>query len=232
MAENNQPPVSPHLAFGLREVAGTDNNTVPGQSTFGVGRPDIPARAAQFPDCHCQYRRHDLRSEPRRRRRHDDDVLYSRPDGIVVDTDPRMISNLIADQTANNPAALEAQAAASLGSGYLNQIPNPAFDPGLPATRSPTRNSLSATAPRRLPSTPPATCSSTTSRRTPACRRRSTRWFTFFGQFFDHGLDLVTKGGSGTVFIPLQPDDPLITSARRHCRHRRRVTNPASSSWC
>ena len=35
-------------------------------------------------------------------------------------------------------------------------------------------------------------------------------WMTFFGQFFDHGLDLVTKGGSGTVFIPLQPDDPLI----------------------
>jgi Ca2+-binding RTX toxin-like protein len=35
-------------------------------------------------------------------------------------------------------------------------------------------------------------------------------WFTFFGQFFDHGLDLVTKGGNGTIFIPLQPDDPLI----------------------
>ncbi|MBZ9793818.1 heme peroxidase, partial [Rhizobium sp. 3T7] len=35
-------------------------------------------------------------------------------------------------------------------------------------------------------------------------------WMTFFGQFFDHGLDLVTKGGSGTVFIPLQPDDPLF----------------------
>src|SRR6267143_404246 len=34
-------------------------------------------------------------------------------------------------------------------------------------------------------------------------------WMTFFGQFFDHGLDLVTKGGSGTIFIPLQPDDPL-----------------------
>ena len=33
--------------------------------------------------------------------------------------------------------------------------------------------------------------------------------FTFFGQFFDHGLDLITKGGNGTVFIPLQPDDPL-----------------------
>ena len=34
-------------------------------------------------------------------------------------------------------------------------------------------------------------------------------WFTLFGQFFDHGLDLVAKGGSGTVFVPLQPDDPL-----------------------
>ena len=34
---------------------------------------------------------------------------------------------------------------------------------------------------------------------------------TLFGQFFDHGLDLVSKGGSGTVFIPLMPDDPLIT---------------------
>jgi hypothetical protein len=34
-------------------------------------------------------------------------------------------------------------------------------------------------------------------------------WFTLFGQFFDHGLDLVKKGGSGTVLLPLQPDDPL-----------------------
>lgn len=38
-------------------------------------------------------------------------------------------------------------------------------------------------------------------------------WFTLFGQFFDHGLDLVGKGGSGTVFIPLQPDDPLYDPA-------------------
>jgi Ca2+-binding RTX toxin-like protein len=38
-------------------------------------------------------------------------------------------------------------------------------------------------------------------------------WFTLFGQFFDHGLDLVNKGGSGTVFIPLEPDDPLYDPA-------------------
>ena len=35
-------------------------------------------------------------------------------------------------------------------------------------------------------------------------------FFTFFGQFFDHGLDLISKNAAnGTVFIPLSPDDPL-----------------------
>lgn len=38
-------------------------------------------------------------------------------------------------------------------------------------------------------------------------------WMTFFGQFFDHGLDLITKGNNGTVFIPLQADDPLVLGA-------------------
>ena len=33
--------------------------------------------------------------------------------------------------------------------------------------------------------------------------------FTFFGQFFDHGVDQTVKSG-GTVFVPLQADDPLI----------------------
>ncbi|WP_223217093.1 peroxidase family protein, partial [Rhizobium cauense] len=35
-------------------------------------------------------------------------------------------------------------------------------------------------------------------------------WMTFFGQFFDHGLDLITKGGNGTIYIPLANDDPLV----------------------
>ena len=45
-------------------------------------------------------------------------------------------------------------------------------------------------------------------------------WFTLFGQFFDHGLDLVNKGGNGTVIIPLQPDDPLYARAATR------------TSWC
>ena len=36
MAETNQLPVSPHLAFGLRQVQGTLNNTVPGNQNFGA----------------------------------------------------------------------------------------------------------------------------------------------------------------------------------------------------
>ncbi|HZY08018.1 MAG TPA: peroxidase family protein, partial [Ilumatobacteraceae bacterium] len=35
-------------------------------------------------------------------------------------------------------------------------------------------------------------------------------WFTFFGQFFDHGVDQTVKSGAQVV-IPLRADDPLIT---------------------
>src|SRR6185437_3958211 len=35
--------------------------------------------------------------------------------------------------------------------------------------------------------------------------------FTFFGQFFDHGVDQTVKSGAA-VFIPLKADDPLITA--------------------
>ncbi len=35
-------------------------------------------------------------------------------------------------------------------------------------------------------------------------------FFTFFGQFFDHGLDLISKDDTnGIVYIPLTQDDPL-----------------------
>src|SRR5258705_13956907 len=34
-AEADQGPINPHLAFGLREVAGTNNSSVPGQAFFG-----------------------------------------------------------------------------------------------------------------------------------------------------------------------------------------------------
>ena len=46
MAEAGQPPVTPHLAFGLRQIAGTNNNTATGiggtTSTFGAAGRTMP----------------------------------------------------------------------------------------------------------------------------------------------------------------------------------------------
>ena len=56
--------------------------------------------------------------------------------------------------------------------------------------------------------------------------------FTFFGQFFDHGVDQTVKSGAN-VFIPLKADDPL-----RHRSARTASPTPvtrsrrASASWC
>ncbi len=38
-------------------------------------------------------------------------------------------------------------------------------------------------------------------------------WMSQFGQFFDHGLDFVSKGVDGSVAIELMPSDPLYNSA-------------------
>ena len=37
----------------------------------------------------------------------------------------------------------------------------------------------------------------------------SNSWFAYFGQFFDHGLDLISKGSGKTIKIALATDDPL-----------------------
>ncbi|WP_122263123.1 peroxidase family protein [Ornithinimicrobium cerasi] len=52
-------------------------------------------------------------------------------------------------------------------------------------------------------------------------------WFVLFGQFFDHGLDLVNKGGSGTIVVPLAQDDPLynVTPPDRRFMMLDRATN-------
>lgn len=38
-------------------------------------------------------------------------------------------------------------------------------------------------------------------------------WMTLFGQFFDHGLDLVHKGAPGIIYMPLLPSDSLYSTA-------------------
>ena len=107
---------------------------------------------------------------------------YTQTSGNVFDTKPREASNAIVDQTSHNPAASAAY--------EQNDRPGKAIipdnDPGSDLYFIPNRatdEGLSAS---------------------------YNSWFTLFGQFFDHGLDLVNKGGNGSVMVPLEPGDPLF----------------------
>src|SRR6185312_14964647 len=119
MAEAGQPPVNPHLAFGLREVAGTNNNAVPGQDTFGAADQTFPTATTQY------FRTVTVNVDgtifdPNPGVAGDTmTTTYAStdPSSLVVDTAPRTISNLISDISVNNPAALQTaqEFAAQLG---------------------------------------------------------------------------------------------------------------------
>ncbi len=202
MAEAGQPPVNPLLSFGLRTVSGTGNNLVPGQTAFGSTDEVFPT----VTDPVFQTAQSFGPGQP--------NTTYAQTSGFVVDAQPRMISNLISDQTANNPAAVAAQLqqASFLGAGYQNtttagvdKIFGTADDIVGGNQATPTSASASSQA------IPGLAQSLFINNVTPdnGLSAPSNSWFTFFGQFFDHGLDMIDKGGNGTVYIPLTPDDPL-----------------------
>src|SRR3954462_6675468 len=150
----------PRLPFGLRTVDGSFNHLVDGQTRFGSSDQLFPRLAPPlFRDA-------------------ENATTYKQNDGTVIDAQPRIISNLIVDQTVRNPTAVDASTERNGGTAPtaepLGTLPigNVAPDVGL-------------SAPFNI-------------------------MFTFFGQFFDHGLDLVNKGGNGIVTVPLQADDPLF----------------------
>ncbi|MFP8881579.1 MAG: heme peroxidase, partial [Myxococcota bacterium] len=162
------------LPWGLRTVDGSFNNLTPDQT--GFGQADLEFLSIVEPE----YPNAQTLTAPMA----DNDVpgaktSYVRGDGRTVqDSTPRLISNLIVNQSTMNPAAVQAAAdedGTLLGPDIAGAdqflIPNTAPDEGL-------------SAPFNL-------------------------FMTFFGQFFDHGLDLVNKGGNGVVFMPLAQDDPL-----------------------
>src|SRR5215475_5518610 len=188
------------VPFGLRTIDGTFNNVIPGQENFG-------AADELFPRLTDQFFRNDLDGDTF-------DANGPAPGGVVtntnfnspgdvVDADPRIISNLIVDQTSRNPAAVAVAGSAGedlvwataddiLNDGVSILRTRPGLD-GILGTQDDIADfSFDNVAPDAALSAP------------------FNLWFVFFGQFFDHGLDLVQKGGSGTVFIPLQADDPLI----------------------
>src|SRR5262245_42415003 len=201
MAEAGQPPVSPHLAFGLRQLEGTNNNTSTGlggdASTFGAADQSMPLFAP------------------------DDQIFtaqYLPGTQFVFDGEPRTISNLIADQTASNPAAVQAFMASNGISSLVVQDPTTLLfsaDPlavdingvSLVANLDPVTGTFTINPDAGTLSIPNQTPDGGIS-------APYSTWFTLFGQFFDHGLDLITKSAAGPqqelVFITLNPGDPLF----------------------
>src|SRR3954447_17031605 len=176
---------NPLLPYGLRTVDGSENNLQPGQDTFGAADQIFPRLAT-----------------PNFRAAEDSDfglgpvgppgpTSYTQKRGSVVDSQPRVISNLIVDQTASNPAAVKA--ARSPHRTFLGKPVEPCTEPGVPKDCIPAGETL------------PIPNVTTDVGLSPPYNS----WFTLFGQFFDHGIDFTVKSG-GTVFVPLKADDPLI----------------------
>ena len=183
----------PQLPRGLRTVDGTFNNLVPGQvDANGVQSQFFGAADQLFP----------RRTTPVFRAA-EAGTSYTQLAGNVFDSQPRMISNLIVDQTRHNPAAVAANVN-PCGSGQFvcgggGVVAGPGLD-GVFGT-TPT-DPAGADDVLFIPNITPDF----------GLSAPFNLMFTFFGQFFDHGLDLVNKGGNGSVIMPLRPDDPLFVA--------------------
>jgi Ca2+-binding RTX toxin-like protein len=151
------------------------------------------------------------------------DYGYTTTPGNVVDTAPRTISNLIVDQTLDNPAAIAVALQMNGLSGAaltaaINQIvaardalkvamADPVPDPlAIDAAQAALDARLTQYA---VELEPDGTIVIVNAAPDEGLSAPFNGWMTLFGQFFDHGLDLVQKAATTKVYIPLQPDDPL-----------------------
>src|SRR3954447_11093101 len=183
-------------SYGLRTVDGSCNNLLPGREKFAAADVPFPRLAGSpvFRTAEGAPAGFFGAGSPAI-----PSSSYAQKKGFVFDSQTRLISNLIVDQTSTNPAAV---AAAQFPVRSQN---NPAS--AIPCTTDPT------------PTTPGSPADCTPAHKTLFIPNVTTdvglsppfnTWFTFFGQFFDHGVDQTVKSG-GTVFVPLRDDDPLVT---------------------
>jgi Ca2+-binding RTX toxin-like protein len=192
------------VPFGLRTVDGSLNNLVRDQLHFGAADQDFPLLLDQVFRNDADGDSIDLNGPAPGGVLVNGNYARTGPGGSVVDADPRTISNLIVDQTITNPAAVQAYVDAGLGvlaDGTQLDPEGVAYAPG-------TLLDLDGVA---IPAGVTLGFSNVTPDEGLSAPFNS--WFTFFGQFFDHGLDLVDKDGNGAVFIPLEDDDPLVAGA-------------------
>ncbi|MGI9405448.1 MAG: peroxidase family protein, partial [Hyphomicrobiaceae bacterium] len=202
--------------IGMRTLSGELNNLLQDQSTFGttgefprLGEADYRDDSATgFPETGFPLgppgapvvTNTDYQQSGSQDNTGPGDVPDGVADGDVVDSDPRIISNLVVDLSVNNPAAIVAAGADPGTDGVFGGgDPEDTFGDGVELIDP---DGVAGTGDEFffIPNVAPDE----------GLSAPFNAWMTFFGQFFDHGLDLINKGGSGTVFMPLQPDDPLF----------------------
>ena len=187
--------------LGIRTVDGTFNNILPGQTDFGAA--DQPFNHLVTPQYAPGYQpgatvggvvqRLDTNGDPMFMDALGNQVPIGTPGAIPVmmvvgDSTPRTISTLIADMTSNNPAATEAynaSVAAGTGATSAEILDDLGNGTGVFLYTIP---NVSPDAGLSAP---------------------FNSWMTLFGQFFDHGLDSINKGGAGKVYIQINPGDDL-----------------------
>ncbi|MFL6134587.1 MAG: peroxidase family protein, partial [Nocardioidaceae bacterium] len=188
---------TPLVSQGLRTVDGSCNNLQPGQETYGAADQLFPRIASK------SFRDAEERSPfgaPGR-------SSYKQNSGTVVDSEPRVVSNLISDQTSSNPAAVAAAGNPVRSQGNQGVLPC-TTDPDETAT-PPVEGEPAGCVPSDKTLFIPNVTTDV------GLSPPYNSLFTLFGQFFDHGIDQTVKGG-GTVFVPLKADDPLRTVGPDH----------------
>lgn len=226
----------PHLPYGLRTVDGSYNNLIPGRENWGASDQLMPRLLDPRYRAETDNESVDINGPAPGGVVNNNDYGNG---GNVVDSDPRTITNLISDQTLKNPAAIIAalqfaeyagnlidatnairgayqtylDAAGSAASAAIVGITDPAQrKAAVEAAIEPLRTALHESLAAQygfemdgnsivLPNVAPDE----------GLSAPFNAWMTFFGQFFDHGLDLIHKGSNGTIFVPLAADDPLRT---------------------
>ncbi|HWS14495.1 MAG TPA: hypothetical protein VN279_16955, partial [Rhodocyclaceae bacterium] len=101
------------VPFGLRTISGAFNNLIAGRTDFGAADLVFPRMLTSV------FRPGEIVSidpDGLGGQAVGDPTSYTQTSGFVFDSQPRTISNLIVDQTANNPAAVAA-AGQTEGSG-------------------------------------------------------------------------------------------------------------------
>ncbi|WP_281270379.1 peroxidase family protein [Pelagibacterium sediminicola] len=228
----------PHLPYGLRTVDGSYNNLIEGRELWGAADQVMPRMLnpnyLNDGDGDTQDMGPVEMGAPQPVTNTDYGVVGAETNpfapggngghtGNVADADPRIISNLISDQTLRNPAAITAALQHAgyedLANGvievrahyqaYMAAIQGlDSDDPAVSAAKAALDQTLLDTYGIEmdghsvlLPNVAPDE----------GLSAPFNGWMTFFGQFFDHGLDLIHKGNNGTIFVPLAADDPLRT---------------------